>query len=167
MTAHRWVPLGCSMRQRSPWRGWGERRQEREDQERGSVSLWLVSTAFIAIVLVGLGVDLGGRITALQHVRDVAAQAARAGGQQVAAPPVMDGHAFAADPAAAAGAARSYLAASDVTGTATVTGGGTQLAVTTEGWYEPIFLGVIGIGPMRVSGNANVRLVRVIDGSEH
>lgn len=126
-----------------------------------------MTTAFIAIVLVGLGVDLSGRVTALQQVRDAAAQAARAGGQQVAATQVMDGAPFTADPAEAAAAARSYLAVAGVAGTATVTGGGTELVVTTEGWYEPIFLSVIGIGPMRVSGNANVRLVRVIDGSEH
>ena len=37
------------------------------------------------IILVGLAVDLGGQVHAQQHARDVAAQAARAGGQQLQA----------------------------------------------------------------------------------
>ena len=129
--------------------------------------MWLVTTAVIAMILVGIGVDLAGRVVALQHVRDAAAQAARAGGQAVAPGSVMEGDFAAADPAAAVAAAQSYLAAADVPGTATITDGGTQLVVSTEDVYEPKILSLIGIPPIRVTGHGQARLVRVIDGSEH
>lgn len=148
-------------------RSWSDRDQERRDQERGSVSVWLVTTAVIAMILVGIGVDLAGRVVALQHVRDAAAQAARAGGQAVAPGSVMEGGSAAADPAAAVAAAQSYLTAADVPGTATITAGGTRLVVATEDFYEPKILSLIGIPPMRVTGHGQARLVRVIDGSEH
>ena len=48
----------------------------------------------------------------------------------------------------------------------TVTDGGTTLLVTTEDTYQPVFLGVLGIGPMPVSGTGQARLVRVVEGSE-
>ena len=154
------------LRERERGRSWWAAEQERR-QERGSVTVWLVTTAAIAMILVGVGVDLVGRVVALQHVRDVAAQAARAGGQAVAPGAVMVGGSATADPEAAVAAAQSYLAAPGVPGTATVTDGGTQLVVSTQSVYEPRILSVIGIPPMRVSGHSQARLVRVIDGSEH
>lgn len=144
-----------------------ERDRERGGQEQGSVSVWLVTSTFIAIILVGLGVDLAGRVHALQVVRDAAAQAARAGGQQIQPGPVMAGQTTAADPAAAVAAAQSYLAAAGVPGTAAVTDAGTTLVVETSDYYDPQFLSIIGIGPMRVTGHGQARLVRVLQGSEH
>src|SRR5207344_2640206 len=86
------------------------------DRERGSVSLWMVTTAFGLIILAGLAVDLGGQVLTRQHASNVAAQAARAGGQQLQASRAIRGQGVSADPALAAAAARSYLAASDVIG---------------------------------------------------
>ena len=143
-----------------------ERDRERREQERGSVTLWLVGAALIAMVLVGACVDLNGRLGALQRVRDAAAQAARAGGQSVMASQTMDGTGYDADPSLAIGAAQSYLTAAGVPGSVTVTDGGTTLLVTTEDTYQPVFLGVLGIGPMNVSGTGQARLVRVVEGSE-
>ena len=60
-------------------------------QERGSISIWLVTTGFAMIVLVGLAVDLGGQVHAQQHARAVADQAARTGGQQLQAPVAVRG----------------------------------------------------------------------------
>lgn len=151
-------------RERRP--GHRERDRERGDQERGSVTVWLVNCAVIAILLVGVGVDLGGRIHALQLVRDAAAQAARAGGQSVQAAQSMPGTGYAVDPYVGVTAAQAYLAAAGVPGSATVTDAGTRLLVTTEDVYEPRFLSLIGIPPMRVTGQGQARLVRVIDGSE-
>ena len=57
-------------------------RHLRAGGEEGSISIWLVTTGFAMIVLVGLGVDLGGQVYAQQHARAVADQAARTGGNQ-------------------------------------------------------------------------------------
>ena len=66
-------------------------------QERGSISIWLVTTGFAMIVLVGLAVDLGGQVHAQQHARAVADQAARTGGQQLQAPVAVRGQGLLAD----------------------------------------------------------------------
>ena len=54
-------------------------------RERGSVSVWFATASFVMILLVGLAVDLTGQVHAQQRTRDVAAQAARAGGQELTA----------------------------------------------------------------------------------
>ena len=66
-------------------------------QERGSISIWLVTTGFAMIVLVGLAVDLGGQVHAQQHARAVADQAARTGGQQLRRPVAVRGQGLVAD----------------------------------------------------------------------
>src|SRR4051794_1260369 len=95
--------------------------------ERGSVSVWLAMASFVMILMVGLAVDLTGQVHAQQHARTVAAQAARAGGQELNAPRAVRGLGVRANPRAAAQAARAYLAASDVDGSVSVQGAGTRL----------------------------------------
>src|SRR5688500_18155117 len=92
-------------------RHWWRRRDE-----RGSVSIWLVTSSFVMIMLVGLAVDLGGQVHAQQRARDVAAQAARTGGQQVLASAAIQGDPLSVDVAAARTAAREFLATADVAG---------------------------------------------------
>jgi Flp pilus assembly protein TadG len=86
-------------------RAWTNRKSE-----RGSVSLWMVTAAMAMIILTGLAVDLGGQVLTRQRVADVAAHAARAGGQQLQASRAIRGQGVRTDPALAAAAARAYLA---------------------------------------------------------
>ncbi len=51
--------------------------------ERGSITVWLALASFVMIFLVGLAVDLGGQVHAHERAHDLAAQAARAGGEEV------------------------------------------------------------------------------------
>ena len=62
-------------------------------------------------------------------------------------------------------AARSYLAASDVTGTVSLRGG-TTVVVTTTGTYNTKLLGIIGISTLHVTGSAESRTIRVVQGTE-
>lgn len=133
--------------------------------ERGSISIWLVTSSFVMMMLVGLAVDLGGQVHAKQRAHDVAAQAARAGGQQVQAAPAIEGHFLAVDTTAAKQAAKAYLAAAHVTGTVTITGGDT-ITVDVTDVYNPKFLSVIGIGDLTVTGEASARLIRSLGGTE-
>ena len=133
--------------------------------ERGSVSIWIATSGLVMIVLVGLAVDLGGQVHAQQHARDVAAQAARAGGQQLQAPLAVRGVAARADPVRAVAAARTYLAAADVAGRASLRGGDT-IVVTTTATYETRFLGLIGISQLTVTGAAESRIARTVGGAE-
>jgi hypothetical protein len=133
--------------------------------ERGSISIWVVTATIVMMTLVGLAVDLGGQVHAQQRAHDVAAQAARAGGQQVEAAPAVEGRYVALDTAAARRAAEQYLAAAGVEGTVTITGG-TTLVVRVTDIYEPTFLSMVGIGDLTVTGDASARLIRTTGGVE-
>jgi hypothetical protein len=136
------------------------------NRERGSVSLWMVTAAMAMIILTGLAVDLGGQVLSRQHVADVAAQAARAGGQQLQASRAIRGEGVSTDPALAAAAARSYLAAAnDVAGTVQLRGS-TAVIVHTSATYHTKFLGIIGIDRLPVTGSAESRIVRAVHGVE-
>ena len=63
----------------------------RTRDERGSISIWLAVSSFVMIILVGLTVDLGGQVHAKQSAHDIAAEAARTGGEQVQAAPAIKG----------------------------------------------------------------------------
>lgn len=129
------------------------------------MTVWLALASFVMIVLVGVAVDLTGQVHAQQRARDIAAQAARTGGQQLDAPRAIRGLSAQANPSQAAAAARSFLAGSDVSGTATIVDG-TTLVVTTTDTYETKFLSIVGVSGMRVTGKAEVRIVRAAGGVE-
>ena len=131
--------------------------------ERGSITLWIVTAGFVMIVLVGMAVDLGGQVYAQQHARDVARQAARVGGQQLQAAPAIRGEGAIADRSRAVRAARAYLAAGDVAGTARVTGGDT-IEVTTSAVYTTKFLSIIGINHLTVTGHGQATITRALQG---
>lgn len=137
----------------------------RQRNEQGSISIWVVTATIVMMTLVGLAVDLGGQVHAQQRAHDVAAQAARAGGQQVEAAPAVEGRYVALDTAAARRAAEQYLAAAGVEGTVTITGG-TTLVVRVTDIYEPTFLSMVGIGDLTVTGDASARLIRTTGGVE-
>nr|WP_249217033.1 pilus assembly protein [Nocardioides palaemonis] len=125
-----------------------------------------MATASLAMtMLVGLAVDLGGQVHAQQRAHDLAAQAARAGGQSLAAAPAVEGDAVRLDAAAARNAATRYLAAANVDGTVTVTGG-TTLTVTVTDAYRPKFLSIVGINDLTVTADASARLTRSLGGTE-
>ena len=137
----------------------------RHQDERGSISIWVVTASFVMIVLVGLAVDLSGQVHAQQRARDVAAQAARAGGQEVQAAPAIEGRYLGIDTAAARTAAEQYLAAADVHGKVSISNENT-ITVNVTTTYSPTFLSLIGMGQLDVTGTASARLVRSLGGTE-
>ncbi|MER6971176.1 pilus assembly protein TadG-related protein [Nocardioides sp. NPDC000445] len=130
--------------------------------ERGSATIWLVTAAFAMSMLVGLAVDLGGQVHAQQRAHDLAAQAARAGAEEVLAAPAVEGRYARIDSAAAVRAARTYLARSGVTGTVRVRG--SRINVRATDTYHPRFLGIVGINRVQVLGSAEAELVRTLGG---
>jgi len=139
------------------------RRLVHDDPERGSVTIWMITTALTMILLVGLAVDLGGQVLAKQHAQVVALEAARAGGQQLQGAPAVLGQAAVVDPAGAVAAASTYIAGTpEVTGTASVVG--TRVVVDTTTTYQTRFLSIIGIQELTVTGHAEVQTVRAVEG---
>src|SRR3954463_2752656 len=116
----------------------------RTRDERGSISIWLAVSSLVMMILVGLAVDLGGQVHAKQRAHNIAAQAARTGGEQVQAAPAIKGDYVAGDAVSARHAAEAYLAASGVTGTVTISGGDT-ITVNVTDTYTPKFLSFIGL----------------------
>ena len=133
------------------------------DRERGSITLFAAIAALVLMICVGLAYDLGGKSLASQRADDVAAQAARAAGQQLIAPTAVRGQGARVDTAAAAGAARAYLASADVGGNVSVAAGNVVVVDTTD-TYTPVFLSMIGIGAMQVHGHQTSLSVRAMDG---
>ncbi|MGD9959026.1 TadE/TadG family type IV pilus assembly protein [Nocardioides sp.] len=137
----------------------------RTRDERGSISVWMVTASFVMMMLVGLAVDLGGQVHAKQRAQNIAAEAARTGGERVQAAPAIEGRYVSVDTAAARAAAEHYLAASGVTGTVSVTGGDTIHVEVTD-TYKPKFLSLIGIGNLTVTSDATARIARTLGGTE-
>jgi Flp pilus assembly protein TadG len=132
--------------------------------ECGSVTIWLALTSFVMVMLIGLAVDLGGQVHAQQRAHDLAAQAARTGGQRVQAAPAIQGHYLRVDDAAARGAAQQYLDAAGVSGTVDVSGD--TMTVTVTDTYQPRFLSLLGLDRLQVTGTATARLIRSVGGTE-
>ena len=126
--------------------------------------MWMITTALVLVLIVGLAVDLSGRVYAKQRAQDIAAEAARAGGQQLQGAAAVRGQGAVVDPAAAVAAANTYISgAPGVTGSATIQGG-TRVVTDTSTTYTTKFLGIIGITTLTVTGHAEVQVNRAVDG---
>jgi Flp pilus assembly protein TadG len=142
-----------------------ERIVTRRRDERGSITVWLALASFVMMFLVGLAVDLGGQVHAHERAHDLAAQAARAGGEEVESAAAIQGHDLAINPAAARAAAQRYLDDAGVSGTVAITNGNT-ITVSVHDSYDPRFLGLLGINRLDVNGTATARLIRTLGGNE-
>lgn len=138
------------------------RNRTRRD-EQGSITLFFITMGLALFLVVGLVVDGGGKIRALQRANTVADQAARAGGQAINGPQAIKGDGASIDVAAARAAAQAYLNRAGVGGSVAVVDG-THLRVSTITHYNPVFLGLMGMGDMTTHGDSEVRLVSGIDG---
>ncbi len=58
------------------------RLRQRTRDERGSITVWFATASLVMTILVGMTVDLGGKVHTQQHARSVAAQAARTGAKR-------------------------------------------------------------------------------------
>jgi Flp pilus assembly protein TadG len=129
----------------------------RRDDDRGAIALFVVVFTVALLAAVGLVVDGGGKVRALQRADEAAREAARAGSQMLDVPAAVRGNGISIDSAAAARAARAYLDAAGVYGTVTVEG--SAVHVSTSVTYQPVFLGAAGVGPITVTGSASARPV--------
>ena len=124
----------------------------RRDDDRGAITLFVAVFTLALLAAIGLVVDGGGKVRALQRADEAAREAARAGSQMLDVPSAVRGDGARVSPAGAARAARAYLAAAGVAGTVTVEGNAVR--VSTRVTYAPVFLAFAGVGPMTVTGEA-------------
>lgn len=141
----------CSHTRARPGRG-------ADAQDRGSVTPFALIATLALMLAVGLVVDGGQKLRALQRADATAEEAARAAGQAIEPARSVRGRSPLVDPVAATAAAQAHLTSHGVTGTVSVDGAVVMVSTTTS---EPtIFLGAIGITTVTGTGTAQARLVR-------
>ena len=124
--------------------------------EKGAVAVVFVSIVVVLIVVTGLVVDTAGKYQTAQSAQMLAASAARAGSNAVAADAVVDGG-LQLNTSQAVSAAENYLSAAGVSGSATVIGD--TITVVVFDSYETRFLTIIGINTLNVSASAAAQLI--------
>ena len=136
------------------------------DREAGSVTVFFVVAVVALFAMVGLVVDGGTKIRTAQQAAALAEEAARAAGQDITLAAAVRGDTIAADPGRAAAAARTYLAENGLTGTVWITNNGAAVTVTVSVTKPTVFLSLIGIASVTVTGRAEARLVRGLSKEE-
>lgn len=125
--------------------------------ERGEVSEFVILTVIALVLVVGLVVDGGAKLTAASEASSIASEAGRAGGQPLTALPTEDGVAI--NQSRSATAAQEYISAAGAHGSVTQIDP-TTLEVTVTVDKETVFLGLIGIHSVSATRTARVDLIR-------
>jgi Flp pilus assembly protein TadG len=128
-------------------------------RDEGRIALLVVVLTFAVLVMIGLSVDGGGKLRALQRADRIASEAARAAGQAIAAPQAIRGGDKVVDPAAAAEAAQSYLGDAGVTGSVAISEDRKRITVTVTIVYDTVFLGLIGIDSLPATRQASAVVI--------
>jgi Flp pilus assembly protein TadG len=127
--------------------------------DRGSATLMFTVLGIALLLAIGLVVDGGAKIRAVQSANNAAAEAARAGTQQVDVSAVQTGADIVLQPQLARRAAEATLAASGATGS--VRADRTEVQVRATVSSRTVFLGLVGIDEVQGSGEATARLTVV------
>lgn len=127
--------------------------------DHGGVSLLVLVLVVAVLAMIGLSVDGGGKVRALQRADNLAAEAARAAGQALNGPQAVQGGPKIIDPDAAASAAYAFLTAAGVPGTVTVWPDRRHVTVTVTITHRTVFLPLVGIDTLTATRNATVVLV--------
>lgn len=133
------------------------RRARRDDD--GRIALLVIVLVVAVLAMIGLSVDGGGKVRALERADNLASEAARAAGQAINAPQAIQGGAKVVNPAAAVAAAQNYLTAAGVTGTVATSPDGTHITVTVTIVYTTVFLGLVGIDTLTATRHATAVLI--------
>ena len=128
-------------------------------RDDGSISLLVVVLTIAVLAMIGLSVDGGGKIRALQRADHLASEAARAAGQAIEGPQAIQGGNKVVDPVAALAAAQNYLSAAGVTGTVTISADRRHITVTVTIVYTTVFLGLVGIDALTATRQATAVVV--------
>ena len=138
----------------------------RPRDEQGSVlTTGAVLLVVVFTLVLGIAVDLSGQVQTKRQAHEVAAQAARAAGQQLDADRFLDsGGSIRLSTDTARHAALDVIEQAGMTGQVTIAG--TDVTVTVTAQYRPAILPLLGITTLPVTATATARPVRALDGTE-
>jgi len=131
--------------------------------ERGSLTLMLAVLMVSLLVLAGLVIDGGRKLTESEGAYAIAQEAARAGAGMVNRSAAYRSGTFEVDSAQAVAAARAYLAAAGYRGSVSVSGAD-RIRVTVTVTEPTVALSLIGIDSMTSTGTAVASLVTGVTG---
>lgn len=131
----------------------------RPEHGGGGISLLIILFVPVALLVLGLVVDGGGKARAIGRADNVAEEAARAGTTGVNIGALGQGSGQVLDANAAVNAARDYLAAVGVPGAVAVEDGN-RLTVTVTITQPTVLLGMIGVDQWTVTGHGEAQLLR-------
>jgi hypothetical protein len=133
----------------------------RRRPDAGAFTPMVAVMAVALFAMVALAVDGGGRMHTLERADDLAAEAARAGGQALSLPQAVGGTADVINLGAATQAVDDYVRQAGVTTVpvVSVSPDGRQITVTVTIWYQPVMLDLLNLGPWPETGTATAVLV--------
>ncbi|MFE9976201.1 TadE/TadG family type IV pilus assembly protein [Streptomyces hirsutus] len=134
--------------------------------DRGGVTVFVAVCVIALIGIIGVAVDGGSKMRAVERADYLAGEAARAGGQAIDPAEAISGNAIVVDPQDAQAAAQAYLRSIGATGTVSVSGDGKTLTVNITGTYDTKFLSVVGIGSLSVTGQGKATLLHGVTAPE-
>jgi Flp pilus assembly protein TadG len=134
--------------------------------DRGGVTVFVAVCVVALIGIIGIAVDGGSKMRAVERADYIAGEAARAGGQAIDPAEAISGNAIVVDPQDATAAAQAYLQSAGATGTASVSGDGKSLSVVVTGSYDTKFLSAVGIGSLSVTGHGKATLLHGVTAPE-
>ncbi|MFE7764185.1 TadE/TadG family type IV pilus assembly protein [Streptomyces sp. NPDC057438] len=134
--------------------------------DRGGVTVFVAVCVIALIGIIGVAVDGGSKMRAVERADYIAGEAARAGGQAIDPAEAISGNAIVVDPQNAQAAAQAYLRSVGATGTVSVSGDGKTLTVNITSTYDTKFLSVVGIGSLSVTGQGKATLLHGITAPE-
>ncbi|MEH0842473.1 hypothetical protein V6U81_08795 [Micromonospora sp. CPCC 205711] len=134
----------------------------RPTRDEGRISLFLAVAMLGVLAIIGVSYDGAGQLRTLQRADDLAAEAARSGGQMIDRAKAIEGRPKVIDERAARAAVGQYLGGlDDVTGWQVafpVVAGEKQIEVRVTVVYRRHMLGLIGMNrTVTVTGEATAR----------
>ncbi|MBX7268923.1 hypothetical protein KIF24_24755 [Micromonospora sp. Llam7] len=125
-------------------------------RDAGRIGLFYAIVLPGLIAMIGLAGDGAGYIRTTQRANNIAAEAARAGGQAIRLPEAINGETKEVDTTKAIDAVVDYLTTAGITDwQATVDDDGQQLTVTVTVQYDPLLVDVLP-GVTTIPANATV-----------
>ncbi|ROR37488.1 TadE/TadG family type IV pilus assembly protein [Kitasatospora cineracea] len=133
-------------------------------RDRGSISVMVAITAVSLVAVVGLVLDFGGQLRAVERTDALAQEAARVAGQQLDIARLRAGDGYQVDAEQARSAARAYLAGQGVSGDVSFPEYPdlSEVSVTVTSTYPTALLGLVGITSLSVQGHGKATLLHGI-----
>ncbi|SRR6266508_1806651 len=136
-------------------------RIRRADRDAGRIGLFYAIVLPGLIMMIGLAGDSAGYIRTSQRADNIAAEAARAGGQAIRLPEAINGETKVVDPSKAIDAVRDYLSTAGITQwQANISDDGQRLTVTVTVDYDPLMVDIVpGVSTIRATATVTASLL--------